>query len=66
MVNRGTDAQVLCSPGEVLSSGKRTALSWNRCLEAWTYAAVSVVQKTWVGGRKAGQGSVVSALSVLC
>lgn len=33
MVNKGTDAQVLCSPGEVLSSGKRTALSWNRCLE---------------------------------
>lgn len=28
--------------------------------------AVSVVQKTWVGGWKAGQGSVVGALSVLC
>lgn len=28
--------------------------------------AVSAVQMTWVGGRKAGQGSVAAALSVLC
>lgn len=28
--------------------------------------AVSAVQMTWVGGWKAGQGSVVAALSVLC